>query len=402
MTPTSTTAPLAATGELSSSVQPLETKGVSHDSALDRSAHPLSLQSRTQTRVHAPHRRPRSRLVNALWSDGADDLGRRALRLAACCQLPSIRLRPDGVPRVDLARCRDRLCPHCASFRGRECAERVSDSIDECNCPRFGTLTLADDGQPLADRLNRLMQAFRDLRKTDLWKRCVKGCVATIEVTLGGDSRHWHAHLHFIWDGDYMPQPQLKQAWHETTGDSYIVYIKAVHGKRQAAHYIAAYIAKPLAVHTWTEEEIREYARAVHGRRLLSTSGSFHAVNADSDETPDVPPPSTHLCQVHAVHAQEHRGCEHTRHAADILARLSPTLAMTLDRPVTPLNTSLPPADPREVAFALSVFGEIERCFPRPAAVSDLEQIRRTHFGLPEPPPKPRERQAWIQDRCGW
>jgi len=304
-----------------SSVQPLETKETAHDSPVDRSHHPLSLQSRTQQRVHASHRRNRSKLVNALWGDGADDLGSRALRLAACCQLPTIRLKADGAPRVDLARCRDRMCPLCSTHRGRECASRVEECTEKVDCLRLGTLTLKDDGAGLCDRINRLLTAYRSLRKSDLWKRCVRGAVATLEVTMGGAVRHWHVHLHFVWDGDFMPQPQLKKAWFDATGDSFIVHVKKVHGRKEAAKYVAGYIAKPLDVHNWTDEEVCEYARAVHGRRLLSTSGSFHAVHADEDNTPDVTPPSVHLCSVHVIHAAEQRGSHHAAHAADILSR---------------------------------------------------------------------------------
>lgn len=392
----------ARSAELSSSVQPLETSGESHDTSIDRSHHPLSLQSRTQARVHAPHQRSRRKLIGDLWTDGADDLGRRALRIAACCQLAAIRVRGDGTPGVDLARCRDRLCPLCSGYRGRECCQRVVDLTAKCDCLRFGTLTLAHDGASLSDRVTRILMAFRDLRKSDTWRQNVRGCVATLEVTMGGDIRHWHVHLHFIWDGDFMPQPKLKQAWHEATGDSYIVHIKAVHGRRQAAHYIAAYVAKPCEVHKWTEAEVREYARALHGRRLLATSGSFHGQEPDQDTIEDVPPPSTHLCGVHAVHAAEHAGCEHTRHAADVLARMGVSLAMALDRPSSSLDTSLPPVDRREVVFAFGVLAELNSCFPKRPDPGTLERIRRHAFGVPEPAPPPKERQSYLQDRSGW
>ena len=294
------------------------------------------------------------------------------------------------------------MCPLCSTHRGRECASRVEECTEKVDCLRLGTLTLKDDGAGLCDRINRLLTAYRSLRKSDLWKRCVRGAVATLEVTMGGAVRHWHVHLHFVWDGDFMPQPQLKKAWFDATGDSFIVHVKKVHGRKEAAKYVAGYIAKPLDVHNWTDEEVCEYARAVHGRRLLSTSGSFHAVHADEDNTPDVTPPSVHLCSVHVIHAAEQRGSHHAAHAADILSRMSNQLALALDRPFTAENTTLPPVDRREVVFALGVCAELEALWPKLPDPADLERFRRHAFSEPEPPPPPRERQTALSDRYGW
>lgn len=401
MTPTTTAAALGVL-PLSSSVQSLETNGDADAQNLDRSEHPLRLQSRAQRRAHAPWQRDRSRIINALWNHGGEPLGRRAVRLARCSQLPAIRQTPDGTPRVDLARCRDRLCPLCGDIRGRQCAGRVEKCTAKADSTRLGTLTLALDGGTLRERTDRLLGAFRRLRSTAEWKRWVRGCVATLEVTLGGSVRHWHVHLHFIWDGDFFPHAVLKRLWHQATGDSFIVHVKPIAGRKAAARYIAAYIGKPMNVRGWTEEEICEYASAMHGRRLLSTSGTFHNPEEDSDSAPDVPPPSQHLVQVHALENAEVRGSEHVRHACDILARLSPNLAITLDRPVCPKNTSLPPIDPREVTYAVNVCQEVEAYFPKIPDPARLERIRRYAFGEPEPDPPRKERQTHIQDRYGW
>lgn len=387
---------------LPTSVQALETNGVPCETILDRSEHPLRVQSRAQKRVHAPFRRDRSRIISALWRSSSDDHGRRALRLGRCSQLPTIRQKADGSIRADLARCRDRLCPLCGDLRGRVCQSRVEKCVTKADFLRFATLTLADDGKGLAERADRIFDSFRRLRQTPEWRRWVRGAVATIEVTLGGNVRHWHVHLHFVWDGEYIPHAVIKRLWRQITGDSYIVDLKAIRGKRAAVHYITAYIAKPMAVQGWTDEEVQEYASAMHGRRLLSTSGSFHNPESDDDTEPDVPPPSVHLVAVHALESAETRGSEHARHAADILSRMSPNLAIILDRPVAPKNTCLPPVDPREVKFAIDVCQEIEWRFPKVPDPAVLERLRRLAFGEPDPPPPFRERQTTTQDQSGW
>lgn len=290
----------------------------------------------------------------------------------------------------------------CGVLRGREAQRRVEDCTARADTLRLCTLTLADDGQPLTDRIDRLYRAFRDLRKTDLWRHHVRGAVAVLETTLGRFNDHWHVHLHVLFEGSFLPHSQLKREWYAATGDSFIVHLKAVHGRKAAARYVAAYIAKPLDVLTWPNARIQEYAEATHGRRLLATSGSFHKGAMDTDDTPDVPPPSTFVAQVTALHRAEEKGCEHTRHALDVLSRLDPRMAVALDRPAQTADGTLPGVDPREVQFAISVCEEVEREFPNLPPPDRLERIRRHFFSLPEPPPPPRPRQTEFQDRAGW
>lgn len=266
----------------------------------------------------------------------------------------------------------------------------------------MATFTLAHDGKSCSDRTDRILAAFSSVRKSAVWKRCVRGAVAVIETTLGGDQRHWHIHLHVLFDGDFLPHAQLKKAWMEATGDSYIVDLKFVHGRKQAVHYITSYIGKPLKIDGWTDDEIREYATAMHGRRLLNTSGSFHNPKEDDDSEPDTKEPSVHLAGANALLAADERGSEHVRHAADILSRLCPNVAVALDRTPTPKNSVLPKPDPREIAWAIEVAEHVESRWPLAPEPAVMESARRRLFSLPEPQPPPRERQAHLQDRSGW
>lgn len=399
---TTTENPPCDGGSLPASLEALETKETADAEQPDRSSHPLSLQSRSQDRAHRPWNRARRKILNALWNDGDAALGRRAVRLGRCCQLPTLRRTAAGSVRADLARCRDRLCPLCGDIRGRKAEGRVAACVAGCDNLRLCTLTKLATEDQLAARVNSILQDFRALRKLPVWKDHVRGAVAVLEVTRGAKGKHWHAHLHILFDGRYLPQELLKRAWWEITGDSFIVHLKAIHGKKAGARYISSYIGKPVNVTSWTDKDLQEYARALHGRRLLSTSGSMHNPEEDSDAEPDVPPPSTHLVSVNAIHAAEERGCPYTRHAADILARMGGPLAVALDRAITPKNTTLPDVDPRELAYAISVLEWVESAFPALPRADDCEAARRYHFGLPPPVPAPRERQSWLPDRSGW
>ena len=79
--------------------------------------HPLELQSRFQNLLHAHTQKQRTAIIDALYdSAAASPLQKRAQHLGSCCCRPSIRSSSTG-PRPSLARCRDRLCPLCASSR---------------------------------------------------------------------------------------------------------------------------------------------------------------------------------------------------------------------------------------------------------------------------------------------
>lgn len=272
-------------------------------------------------------------------------------------------------------------------MRGREVARRVQGCIGKCDAVRFATFTLADDGKPLGERLDRIYASFKSMRQGDDWKRYVRGAVATAETTLGVSRRHWHLHLHVLMDGTYFPHALLKKAWKAATGDSDIVHVKAVPSRQAAAAYIATYVAKPIDVFKWTDAELREYATAMHGRRLLATSGTMHNVKSDEDDTDDVPPPSTHLCMVQTLTKAAEAGSDHARHAREVLARVHPNLAVVLGVTATASPLRLTPIQPWESKFAVGVCEELERCYPELPPAERLEAIRRNAANEPEQPP---------------
>lgn len=259
---------------------------------------------------------------------------------------------------------------------------------------RFITLTLADDGKPLADRIDRLYASFRRLRETKLWSENVVAGIATMEVTLG-KKRHWHTHLHVLVCGEFIPQRQLSACWEKATGDSIIVDIQAVPDRDKVAGYVASYIAKPPPLHTLTEEEICEYAAAMSGRRLLLTVGKRPTVVSAEDDAEDTRQPSEHLVDINKLHAQESAGIEQVSHACDILARMSPALALALDRP--PPCPTMPPVTGQEFLFALHACMAVKGVDFGTVNAHELDQLRRRIFGVAQAPPPGRITQAHFQ-----
>jgi hypothetical protein len=155
------------------------------------------------------------------------------------------------------------------------------------NAPRFLTLTLQPEAVPLAQVVANLQTWFRKLRRTDFWKSHVVGGVYALELTWSRADGHAHLHLHAIIDGSYIPHALLRRTWQMITGGSKIVDIRAVHDREQTAAYISRYIAKPTDLEAWTDENIQDFAAAMHGVRMLNTFGKSHNANIDAaDQEP--------------------------------------------------------------------------------------------------------------------
>lgn len=138
----------------------------------------------------------------------------------------------------------------------------------------------------------------------------INGGARCIEVTRGGAGGHWHVHLHCLISGGYAAQPVLKKIWHTITGDSFIVDIRACHDRFDAARYMAAYVAKPTKMTTWSDAELREYADAIHGVRMVQCWGSWQGADLDADDKNEPPEETAHLSSLNAVHRLAREGSE--------------------------------------------------------------------------------------------
>lgn len=321
--------------------------------------HPLEVQSASQHLIHAPHHKQRWSIVNAL-NNANDDLRRRARRLGLCCSTPTLRTRGSDVFPC-LQRCRDRLCPLCSTHRGREAAAKACKLTESMNAPRFITLTTKANNLPLFLRLRHLVCSFNALRKTDEWKKWVKGGIYALEVTYNASSGQWHPHLHVIADGEYIPQPKLRSMWQKITGDSFVVDVRAIPDRAKAARYIATYVAKPFDVSNWPADAIREYAETLHGVRMINAFGSCHKANpVDTDAAPEVEEPSRHLLHGSQIAAYA-RKSKVIAHAAEILSRMGTYHAVAVER--KPAAKSQP-VEEWERRYAISVLTSLSLWVP--------------------------------------
>ena len=260
--------------------------------------HPLEFQTAAQRRLHAPFHETRLRTVDALAGSPDPQDAKAVNRLCDCCSFPVLAVSSDGHPRLWLSRCRHRLCPFCQRRRAREAAARVGSIVKTFDAPRLITLTLREDGRPLAERVDRISEALRKLRRLRAWKSRVRGGVATFEVTTGANGDGWHVHVHMIVEGLYYPQRLLAEDWLSCTGDSSIVDIRAVHDRARTARYVSKYVAKSADLTSWTPQQIREYAATFRRRRMICTFGIAHGLSCESSLSESESQPSQEI--IHA------------------------------------------------------------------------------------------------------
>lgn len=237
-----------------------------------------------QRRVHSAHDEQRTRTIHALEQSDAPNAGKLALKLRACCRSPRI-LQTDDTELPGLAEqpCRSRVCPKCNAGRRRALLVKLLAAAKELDSPRMITLTIRHSDEPLRQQIDRLRQAFTRLRRRSWWKRRVTAGIYTIEVTWNSGEQRWHPHIHCIVDGHYLPHRELQEHWHRATGDSYIVHVFRPNSRSEAVSYLVGYVAKSSDVERFPDQQIAEWATAVHGLRLAACLGTLHGHKVAED-----------------------------------------------------------------------------------------------------------------------
>jgi hypothetical protein len=172
--------------------------------------------------------------------------------------------------------------------------------------------------------LDRLYDGFRRLLRTPVWEKCVDGGAAFVEVKRSADGKGWHPHLHVIVVGRFLPAKLLSQTWYAVTKDSWIVDVRTIADPRKARQYVVKYATKPCPVSVVRDEQsLREAMSALHGRRLITTFGSWRGTPLRPKQDPgDYEPICTIACLLDACFRGEAA-------ALAIWAELSPSRRMS-------------------------------------------------------------------------
>jgi len=137
----------------------------------------------------------------------------------------------------------------------------------------------------LKQELSHLMESYRKFRRSPGHRVNVLGGAYSIEIKYNATTRRWHPHLHVLYDGPWWAHRQIKELWRQASDGSDIVWITPAH--KEHARYLAKYAGKPDEIDRWPAEAIREYARAVHGLRMVQTFGSLHNVKLNDSDKPE-------------------------------------------------------------------------------------------------------------------
>lgn len=326
-TPTADTTPPGApatsvAGAPSSSVHRLET--TAHPSrSTGTSASTLPSTTRTQDRLHGPHARDRGAIIAALAISPNEHQQRRLDRLCRCCAFPTFRATKSHDVILSLDRCRDRLCPLCQRTRSARVSSRLQEWTQGFKATRLITLTTRSRASDLAPQLDAIMAAFRELRRTLLWRQHVPRGAWSLEVTFNRDTRCWHPHIHIVADGEYLPQPKLKAAWHRITRSSFIVDIRLIVDRAAAARYVAKYISKSTDLGSWDSETILHFADAMHGRRLFGTFGPRPPANPDPADIDKITPLTTPLVGFNRLEHEARKGNANAIRAMVLMQRVA-------------------------------------------------------------------------------
>lgn len=293
---------------------------------------PRALGDGLTASVHGKGGRARERVALALASVPDSPWRGRVQRFVGCCSNPCVGMTEAGAVGAVWFRCRDRLCSTCSASRARQVQARAMAATARADHLRFLTLTMAHSNTPLIDQVKRLYACFQRLRRRPEWKTHVRGGMAVLEVKLSERDGLWHPHLHVLLDGIFWHKPEIARLWHEVTGDSMIVDIRAVYSRKEAAGYVAKYGAKPPRVEEWPLDRIAEYAAAIHRRRMVLTFGTLHGVKVDGDEEIE----RQYVKQLHvpiaAVEERAASGCAAAGVVLRALAAQSRPYALTLER----------------------------------------------------------------------
>lgn len=152
---------------------------------------------------------------------------------------------------------------------------------------RFLTLTRRSPRERLKTAIAELKRAFKRLRKSEMWRENVKGCIAVLEVKHNPDTNSWHVHYHCLITGHYMPQARLSDLWLAATGDSPVVDIRAVRDTATAVRYVAKYLAKgSLLAAITTPTAVTELLTDTVGVRDIERFGSLRRNPRQNSQEP--------------------------------------------------------------------------------------------------------------------
>jgi hypothetical protein len=208
---------------------------------------------------------------------------------------------------IPLERCGYRLCPDCARWRQARAFHRVFPAIQELQQRHpedrwvLITLTAQSSDEALPVVVKRFKKWFAKLRRTNDWKRCIRGAVAGFECVYH-PGQGWHFHAHILasrmawWD-----QADLAASWAEISGDvGRIVDIRAVKDLSGGVAETLKYVMKPTNLLEWGPEQVAQF-NALGRTKLRECYGAMRGlvgeIDGDGDDQLGIEPEEVPLVE---------------------------------------------------------------------------------------------------------
>ena len=183
-----------------------------------------------------------------------------------------------GMVKVIANSCHLRWCPICAEAKSHLITGNVKNWLEVIRRPKFFTLTVAHSNEPLAVQIQKLYKQFRAFRNHKAIKKTIRGGVWFFQLTYRPKVKQWHPHLHCVLDSDYISHRLLSLQWLATTGNSFVVDIRAVKDTRKAANDVARYTSRPCSLSNFKNIDNTEIFSVFHGKRLCGSFGTGRKV----------------------------------------------------------------------------------------------------------------------------
>lgn len=259
----------------------------SHAALRDTRCNSLPLFNAAQRFRHGGWKAFRDRTFRAMRDAGASPS--RLYRYRACGWFMRVLMKDTNPPAFAVrgSKCKDRFCVPCARERARLIQANLAEHVKDKRI-RFLTLTVKHTDAPLKRQVRKLMLDFARLRRSRLWRRCVVGGVAVLEVKLSDTDNHWHPHLHCLLEGSFLPHAALRKLWLAITRDSSILDIRAPKSNEDVARYVCKYVTKPCdgsVLHN--PQRLAELIAALHNTHLLLSFGTWNGVSFTREPTLD-------------------------------------------------------------------------------------------------------------------
>lgn len=210
----------------------------------------------------------------------------KQLRYAMCGAEARIEQHADDPSRyrVRCFRCNDRWCPSCQRRRRRCVLARVIPRLPERDL-RMVTLTMKSKDEPLRDQIDSLVESFRRLRRSKVWKDSQKGGYSFLEITYNDLTEQWHPHLHILVEGVFVYKSELISGWRIASRGSYVVDIKYINDPKKVGRYVTKYMTKPIPAKLYhCPPRLREAIDALKGVRMAQPFGTWHKIDRKEED----------------------------------------------------------------------------------------------------------------------